>query len=93
MDIKCPTGLTATSGDLDGEIDLAWEPVEDANSYVLQVSRSGNNRSAWVQEDVVSRSSYTISRLKSGKTYWFRVAAADSRGQSPWSKPVCKKAP
>lgn len=91
--INVPLGLTATTGDLDGEIDLVWEPVNGANAYIIQVNRSLNRPGGWVQEDVVTRSSHTISKLKSGTTYSFRIAAAGSRGQSSWSEPVIKKAP
>ena len=88
-----PENLAATAGDLDGEIDLVWEPVEGANSYIIQYSRSEKEPVNWIQDDVVSRSSYTVSRLKSGHNYWFRVAAAGSKGQGHWSKPISKKAP
>jgi hypothetical protein len=88
-----PVCLTATSGDLDGEIDLIWEPVEGANSYVIEINRSNNKPDGWIQEDVITKSSYTASRLKSGHKYWFRVSAAGSKGQSSWSEPVGKKAP
>ena len=91
--INAPVGLTATAGDLDGEIDLVWEPVNGANAYIIQVSRSANRPNRWVQDDVVTRSSHTMSRLKSGLTYFFRIAAAGSKGQSRWSEPVRKKAP
>jgi len=90
---KVPLGLTATTGDLEGEIDLVWEPVRGANAYIIQVSRHAGKPSGWIQEDVVTRSSHTISKLKSGTTYSFRIAAAGSKGQSSWSEPVSKKAP
>ena len=88
-----PENLAATAGDLDGEIDLVWEPVKGANSYVIQYSRSDKEPGNWVLDDVVFRSSYTVSRLKSGHKYWFRVAAAGSKGQGHWSEPISKKAP
>jgi hypothetical protein len=91
--VSAPVGLTATSGDLEGEIDLAWEPVHGANAYVIQVKKSVRRQVSWLQEDVVTRSSHTMSRLKSGHEYWFRIAAAGPKGQSRWSEPVRKKAP
>jgi hypothetical protein len=91
--VNVPFGLTATTGDLDGEVDLVWEPVRGANAYIIQVSRHAGKPSSWIQEDVVTRSSHTISKLKSGTTYSFRIAAAGSKGQSTWSEPVSKKAP
>ncbi len=92
-ELMAPLLLAATSGDMDGEVDLVWEPVNESSSYVVQVSRSRIKPSDWIQEDVVTRSSYTVSKLKSGYQYWFRVSAVTSKGQGPWSEPVSKKAP
>jgi hypothetical protein len=33
-----PTGLSATAGDHEGEIDLTWDTVKGAKSYVLERS-------------------------------------------------------
>ncbi len=85
--------LAAAAGDLDGEVNLLWEPVRGARTYVIQKSHDSGNPSRWMQEDIVTKSSCTISKLKSGRKYWFRVAAIGSNGQGPWSEPVQKKAP
>ncbi len=85
--------LAAASGDLDGEVNLLWEPVRGARTYVIQKSQDSKNPSRWIQEDIVTKSSCTVSKLKSGRKYWFRVAAIGSNGQGPWSEPVQKKAP
>lgn len=85
--------LAAASGDMDGEINLLWEPVSWARSYVIQKSMDTKSPSRWIQEDIITKSSYTVSKLKSGKKYWFRAAAIGSNGQGPWSEPVQKKAP
>ncbi len=85
--------LSATSGDTEGEIDLTWEPSPSANSYLVQKCSDLKNPVKWVNEDVVTKSSYTVSKLKSGRKYWFRVSAISRRGQGPWSNCVVKKAP
>jgi hypothetical protein len=88
--IISPQQLSAASGDRSGEIDLVWEPVEGAGTYIIQKS---SGRNMWIQEDILSRTNCTISRLKSGRKYWFRVAAVNVKGQGPWSEPVQKKVP
>ncbi len=88
-----PLSLTATSGDTIGEIDLAWEPVPGAFSYIIQKSSGHTKPSRWILEDIVAKSSYTVSKLKSRHYYWFRVAAVKSKEQGPWSKAVLKRAP
>jgi len=83
---------TATSGNRDGEIDLVWKPVTSARFYIIQKSSGSLKPANWKNEDIITSSSYTVSKLKSGHKYWFRVAAVGSWGQGPWSKPVKKKA-
>jgi hypothetical protein len=85
--------LTATSGDLKGEIDLSWEPVTKANTYILQKCSSAYKPLKWKYEDIVTRSSYTVTNLKSNHWYWFRVGVITSEGRTNWSMPVKKKAP
>lgn len=85
--------LTATSGDTEGEIDLSWEPAKGASTYLVQKSSESKDPARWVNEDIVARSSYTVTKLKSGRKYWFRVAAVGQKGESCWSNFVQKKAP
>ncbi|RPI16143.1 MAG: fibronectin type III domain-containing protein [Ignavibacteriae bacterium] len=88
-----PLFLTATSGDTEGEIDLTWEPVAGAHTYLIQKSIDKIEPLKWIHEDIITKSSYTITKLKSSRKYWFRIAAIGSMGQGPWSEPVLKKAP
>ncbi len=85
--------IAAASGEMNGEINLLWEPVSGARTYVIQKSLDSKNPLRWLQEDIITRSHCTVSKLKSGKKYWFRVAPVNSNGQGPWSEPVQKKAP
>lgn len=88
-----PLSLSATSGDIEGEIDLIWEPVSNANTYIIQKCSGSVEHMHWVNLDIVTKSSYTVSRLKSRHVYRFRVAAVTGSGRSLWSNPVKKKAP
>lgn len=85
--------IAATSGDTEGEIDLIWEPVRGTLTYVVQKSSGNMDEEKWENVDVIDKSSYTVSKLKSRKEYNFRVAALTVNGQGPWSKVVTKKAP
>ncbi len=91
--ISKPHFLYATSGDSEGEINLNWEPVKGANTYLLQKSAYSKGSFRWTTVDIVAKSSYTVSKLKSRHIYWFRVAAVSSKGQSRWSDLVQKKVP
>lgn len=86
-----PQGLTATAGDRDGEIDLSWDTVTGAKSYVIE--RSPDPPTTWAHAGVSARSNFTVQNLPSGTRFWFRVAAVNSNGQSGWSDPAMKIAP
>jgi hypothetical protein len=88
-----PANLSATAGDRDGEIDLSWEAVSGAKSYVIEQSLDPVTATSWAHAGVSTRSSQTIDGLNSGTRYWFRVAAVNGIGNSGWSDPAMKIAP
>ncbi len=88
-----PTNLTATFGDLDGEIDLSWNAMRGAQSYIVQMSPNPPTDTSWTQAAVVTISKHTVNGLVSGNKYWFRVCAVGAGGQSGWSDPAAKIAP
>ena len=79
--------------DHDGEIDLSWEPVSGAKSYVVEKSVDPPTAASYAHDAVVTRSKHTAAGLTSGTRYWFRVAAVNNNGQSGWSDPATKIAP
>jgi hypothetical protein len=92
-EMVAPAGLSASAGDHEGEIDLIWDKVKGAKSYVLERSPDPPTATSWAHEAVSTKSSATVSDLVSGTRYWFRVAAVTSAGQSGWSDPTIKMAP
>ena len=88
-----PQGLTATAGDHDGEIDLSWDTVAGAKSYVIEKSSDPATATTRSHAGVSTRSTFAVQGLTSGTRYWFRVAAINSNGQSGWSDPAIKIAP
>jgi fibronectin type III domain protein len=90
---EAPANLSATAGDRDGEIDLGWEAVSGAKSYILERSTDPVTATSWAHAGVSTKSSQTIDGLTSGTRYWFRVAAINGIGQSGWSDPAMKIAP
>ncbi|HMH42776.1 MAG TPA: fibronectin type III domain-containing protein [Pyrinomonadaceae bacterium] len=77
-----PEGLTPSAGDHDGEIDLSWDTVSGARSYVIEKSLDPGTPTSWSHGGVSTRSSFTADGLTSGTRYWFRVAAVNNNGQS-----------
>ena len=88
-----PMSLNVTNGDADGELDLSWEPVSGAKSYVIEISGDPPTNDSWKHAGVSTKSSWTATGLTSGTRYWFRVAAVSTGGQSGWSDPATKIAP
>ena len=88
-----PDALTATAGDREGEIDLSWDTVPGAKSYVIERSVDPVTAASWAHGGVSTRSTHTATGLTSGARYWFRVAAMNGNGQSGWSDPAMKIAP
>lgn len=88
-----PMSLNVTNGDADGELDLGWEPVSGAKSYVIEISLDPPTKDSWRHVGVSTKSSWTATGLNSGTRYWFRVAAVGTGGQSGWSDPATKIAP
>ena len=91
--LTAPAGLSAAEGDHDGEIDLNWDKVKNAKSYVVERSIDPPTATSWNYETVSSKSSTTIIGLTSGTRYWFRIAAVLAAGQTGWSDPSTKIAP
>jgi Fibronectin type III domain len=88
-----PPNLTATFGDHEGEIDLSWDTVRGARSYIVQRSPDPPTETSWTHVAVATRSRITVENLTSGTRYWFRVAAVTPTGDSPWSNLAVKIAP
>jgi hypothetical protein len=76
--------LYASRGDLKGEVELVWNPVPNATSYVIQASRV-NGKDVWKQVDIVTRSHCTVTGLRSSHIYKFRAAAVTGSMQNEWS--------
>lgn len=90
---EAPQALSAAAGDHDGEIDLTWDAVAGAKSYVIEKSSDLAATANWVHSGVSTRSNFTVNGLTSGTRFWFRVAAVNNSGQSGWSDPAVKIAP
>jgi hypothetical protein len=88
-----PQALGATAGDHDGQMDLSWDPVISATSYVIEFSPDPPTGTSWKHLGVSTKSSFTVTDLVSGSRVWFRVAAVNAAGQSGWSDPATKIVP
>lgn len=90
-DLLAPENLRATFGDSAGEIDLSWDRVRGASSYLIEMRESGTT--AWIAAEPSTKSRSTVEGLTPGKTYEFRVRALGAAGPGPWSSVASKMAP
>jgi hypothetical protein len=89
--LTAAANLRATMGDLEGEIDLQWDAIYGAVSYIIEC-REYNPATGWSQIKFLKQSKFTVAGLVSGKTYAFRVRALGPKGEGPWSDEAVKMA-
>lgn len=86
--------LAAAKGDSKGEINLQWDSVETAVSYIIEIAKQNHSKNIkWTVMDIISDSRYTVRNLKSNKNYIFRVASINQDGKEELSRKIIKKAP
>lgn len=86
--------LSAAKGTSKGEINLQWDSVENAVSYIIEIANTSHSKDIkWKVLDIISESRYTVRSLRSNKDYYFRVAYVNVEGQSELSRKIIKKAP
>jgi hypothetical protein len=90
-EMPAPSNLRATMGDEAGEIDLQWDAIYGAVSYIIEC-REYNPPTGWSQIKLQKQSKFTVTGLVSGKTYAFRVRALGPLGEGPWSDEAVKMA-
>lgn len=89
--LPAPTGLSATDGHEDGDINVHCNRVKGAYSYVWETCPGENPiAGAWGGTKVSSAGSIILKEYAVGSRQWVRVAAVGSSeaGQGPWSEPV-----
>ena len=85
-----PANLCANKGDLEGEVNLQWDAVKNANCYVIQKTNR-KSKNAWSHIDSVGEARYTVNGLLPDSKYFFRVAAMNGNCQGEWSEEIEKK--
>lgn len=86
--------LSAAKGDSKGEINLQWDSVKNAVSYIIEIGNPNQSRAIkWKILDIISDPIYTVRNLRSNREYYFRVAFVNGNGNKEQSRKIAKKAP
>ena len=85
---EAPKPIFITKGNFPGEVNLSWDAVSGATSYILQISRG--RRGKWKHVDIITEPFYMLTGLRNGSHFFFRVAAVFRNGQGPWSEPFAR---
>lgn len=88
-----PQGVTATTGEHEGEIILSWKAVPNAYSYIIESSLDPATAASWTHVGIATAASKAVANLTTGKRYWFRVKTVGAAGESGWSEHASKVAP
>jgi hypothetical protein len=83
-----PTLLRIVSTESEGAVSLRWKRPVRRCIFLIQMTTAPAATRGWKQVAISIRQSCTVTGLKSGQKYWFRVSAANAHGQGPWSQPV-----
>jgi kumamolisin len=79
---KAPTGLAAGAGDT--QATLTWNATAGASTYNVERANSAMSPYVVIATEV-SDPTYNDTGLKDGNTYYYKVQAANSAGNSPYS--------
>jgi hypothetical protein len=75
-------------GDVEGAVDLAWEPTDETKSYTIDPS-SACGAGIWTSSRVLIKSIATADGLTVGQPVWRRIAVG-AAGQERWSDAAMK---
>lgn len=89
--LGAPQNLRATAGDMEGQVDLMWDPLKGSSSNVIE-QRAQGGAAAWSQAGIVQQSRFTADGLTPGTLYEFRVHGVGKDGNGPWSDTAVKRA-
>ena len=78
-------GLELTPTDNEGELDVQWDPDDDATGYDMETNDDPGNAATWKHHCTCTDSRDRISNFPSGVRVWVRVRGRNSAGVGPWS--------
>lgn len=86
-----PSGITSCKALSETSIELKWSDVKSAKTYDIEYATKieylgASNASTTINN--VTGTTYIVTGLGSGETYFFRVRAVNDQGSSTWTSPT-----
>lgn len=86
-----PSGITSCKATSETSVRLKWRSVKSAETYEIEYATKkeylgASNASTTISN--IETTSYRITGIDSGDTYFFRVRAVNSQGNSGWTEAV-----
>ena len=75
---SAPTGLNATTGSGEGEVDIVWNPSPEPDVVQYRLERASNPGFSGSTSFLTTNPDYTDSGLTPGELYYYRVFAIDA---------------
>jgi type IX secretion system substrate protein len=72
--------------DIEAGSKLEWSAVEYADSYVINISETKNFAEILIEFEANGLTFEVSATLDAGKTYYWRIAAKNAKGQGSWSE-------
>ena len=96
-ELDMPTGLVCELNGTAGFMLLSWNPVTNAQTYLVQMASITSGMSPsdypWVTQKPCPKRKLTVKNLLLGQSYAYRIVAVGGKtGQGPWSPPVMRTA-
>lgn len=86
--LPAPSNVRAETNGEPGHTTVACDPVPGAKSYVVQKNADLSKPDGWVTVETPTKSTCDTNGVEPGTRAWFRMAAVNAKGRSPWSLPV-----
>jgi hypothetical protein len=85
------TGLSVTTSDTENAVDVHCNSQPDADYFEYQITTDPAGETGWALKGTSKISQWTVTELTSGTKTWVRARGKNSKGEGPWSTPVCRR--
>ena len=89
-ELPAPQNLKVTMSEISGRLDVRWQRIKGAKSYIVECRTHGATPGAWQQAKLCTAAKCSITGLTAGQEYAFRVRALGAAGEGPWSDEAVK---